>query len=147
MGIGLGKAIPLNLRSFFNVSIDLPIVLMILDVTKCRLLVCEAFSFTIHQRRTLLCLFHSLIHSGPHKIFRRRVRMGWAIPKRWDSRTLTHCAVTKPSRGAGPWTVFPLDVFFQVPGENNPAERGVLYESALGSGGKANVRVSLLFSL
>src|SRR5271166_4448569 len=73
--------------------------------------------------------------------------MGWTIPKRPGSRTLTHCAVTKPSKGAGPWTVFPLDVFFQVPGGNNPAARGVPYESVLRSGGKANGQVSFLFSL
>jgi hypothetical protein len=73
--------------------------------------------------------------------------MGWAIPKRRSTRTLTRCAVTKPSRGAGLWTVFPLDVFFRVPGENSPAGRDVLYESVLGSGGKANMLVSLLFSL
>jgi len=38
------EQIPLNPRSFFNVSIDSPIVLMILDATKCRLSVLEAQS-------------------------------------------------------------------------------------------------------
>jgi len=104
MGIGLEKAIPLNLRSFFNVSIDLPIVLTILNVTKCRLLVCEALS-TLQLINVALCWTCSILWS-----IRLRIKFSggvfeWGGPFRSDgAREVWHTV---------PW---PSQVEAQAPG-------------------------------
>jgi len=72
--------------------------------------------------------------------------MGWAIPKRPDASALTRHAGTKPRKGGDLESVFPLGGSVQVPGENSPAGRAVLYESVPGFGRKASVRLPFLFS-